>query len=116
MNTRLAALIHGHIDWCCPNCETRDTTPLLYPNRMHTCPGLHCLIAPMVREGADCKITALPREDYLHGVPGKGGEVQRTGDDGKPYGGVRVDRPDGSNDLFMFAPLAYANAEEMGLR
>jgi hypothetical protein len=55
-------------------------------------------------------VTALPREDYLNG------EIQRTGDNGRPYGGVRVDRADGSNDLIMFAPLATASAEEMGLR
>jgi len=57
----------------------------------------------------DCKVIALPREDHL------GTEVQRTGDDGRPYGGVSVVRADGSNDLVMFAPLAQANAEEMGL-
>jgi hypothetical protein len=107
---RLAAMVTGHIDWTCPNCPTSVTTPLLIPNRYHACPGLHGLVAPLVRAGADCKITALPREDYLNG------EIQRTGDDGRPYGGVRVDRPDGSNDLVMFAPLARADAEGMGLR
>lgn len=110
MNARLAALITGHITWVCPNCPTSVTTPLLVPNRYHTCPGLHDLLAPLVREGADCKVIALPREDYLNG------EIQRTGSDGKPYGGVSVERPDGSNDLWMFAPLAQANAEELGLR
>jgi hypothetical protein len=105
-----AALITGHIDWECPNCQTRDTTPLLIPNRYHPCPGLRGLLAPLVRAGTDCKITALPREDYL------GGEVQRTDEAGRPYGGVKVERSDGSNDLFMFAPLAQASAEEMGHR
>jgi hypothetical protein len=104
------ALLTGHIDWCCPNCPTQDTTPLLYPNRYHLCPGLHGLVAPLVRRGTDCKVIALPREDYL------GGEIQRTGDDGRPYGGVSVVRADGSNDLAMFAPLATASAEGMGLR
>ena len=107
---RLAALISGHIDWCCPNCETRVTTPLLIPNRFHTCPGLHHLLAPMVREGTDCKITALEREDYLNG------EIQRTGDDGKPYGAVVTERADGSSDWAAYAPLAQASAEEMGLK
>lgn len=110
MNGRAAALLTGHADWECPNCSTTDTTPLLVPNRYHWCPGLHGLVAPLVRAGTDCKVVALPREDYLRG------EIQRTGDDGRPYGGVAVVRPDGSNDLFMFAPLAQANAEELGLR
>jgi hypothetical protein len=106
---RGAALLTGSAEWCCPNCPTRDTTPLLFPNRYHPCPGLHGLVAPLVRVGADVKITALPREDYLNG------EIQRMGTDGRAYGGVRVDRPDGSNDLIMFAPLAQAGAEARGL-
>ena len=110
MNLRLAALIDGHADWYCPNCPTTVTTPLLCPNRYHTCPGLHGLVAPMIRTGVTAKVTALPREDYLNG------EIQRTGDDGKPYGGVRTDYDDGSNDLVMFAPLAQASAEELGLK
>jgi hypothetical protein len=105
-----AVLLDGHITWVCPNCPTQDVTRLLIPNRFHPCPGLHGLVAPLVRQGTDCKVVALPREDYL------AGEVQRTGDDGKPYGGVSVVRPDGSNDLVMFAPLAQASAEGMGLR
>jgi hypothetical protein len=105
-----AALLTGRIDWRCPNCATTDTTPLLTPNRYHRCPGLHGLVAPLIRAGTDAKVTALAREDYLRG------EVQRTGDDGRPYGGVAVTRADGSNDLVMFAPLAQGSAEEMGLR
>lgn len=105
-----AVLLTGHIDWVCPNCPTQVTTPLLVPNRYHTCPGLHDLVAPLVRAGTDCKVEALPREDYLRG------EIQRTGSDGRPYGGVRTVRADGSNDLAMFAPVAQARVEEMGLR
>jgi len=105
----VAALIHGHIEWECPNCETRDVTPLVVPNRYHTCPGLHNLVAPLVRAGTRCKITALERGDYLNG------EVQRTGDDGKPYGAVVTERDDG-NDWLAFAPLAQASAEGLGLR
>lgn len=104
-----AALLTGSAEWDCPNCPTSVTTPLLTPNRFHVCPGLHNLVAPLVRAGTRCKVTALERGDYL------GREIQRTGDDGRPYAGVRVDRPDGSNDLVMFAPLAQASAEELGL-
>jgi hypothetical protein len=105
-----AALLTGHATWDCPNCPTSVTTPLLMPNRYHICPGLGGLLAPLVRTGADCKVVALPREDYLNG------EIQRTDEHGRPYGGVAVIRADGSNDLHMFAPLALASAEEAGLR
>jgi hypothetical protein len=104
-----AVLLEGCAEWVCPNCPQRAVTPLLIPNRYHHCTRLG-LLAPLVRRGTDCKVTALPREDYLNG------EIQRTADNGRPYGGVRVDRADGSNDLIMFAPLATASAEEMGLR
>lgn len=93
--------------WECPNCDTTDVTRGLVPNRFHTCAGLHMLKAPMVRAGAGCKVEAVEREDYL------AGEVQRTGDDGKPYAGVRTERPDGSNDLAVFAPLARASIREV---
>jgi hypothetical protein len=107
---RGAVLFTGRKFWECPNCDTTDVTGVLIPNRFHPCPGLHNLVAPLVPAGSDCKVTALPREDYL------GGEIQRTGSDGRPYGGVRTERADGSNDLAMFAPLAQASAEELGLK
>jgi hypothetical protein len=103
-------LLDARATWVCPNCPAQDITSVFYPNRMHVCPGLHDLVAPMVRAGTDCKVIALPREDYL------AGEIQRAGSDGRPYGGVKVQRADGSNDLVMFAPLAQGSAEEMGLR
>jgi hypothetical protein len=101
------ALLQGAKFWECPNCDTTDCTSVLTGNRFHTCPGLHNLVAPLVVAGTDCKIVALPREDYL------AGEVQRRGSDGRPYGGVRTERADGSNDLAMFAPLAQASAKEL---
>lgn len=59
----------------------------------------------MVEEGSDVKIVAHLREDYL------GKEIQRTGDDGRPYSAVTTERPDGSNDAAVFAPLAQAAAD-----
>ena len=69
---------------------------------MHTCPGLHMLTAPLVRAGTDCKVVAVERGDQLNG------EVQRTGDDGKPYMAVQTIRADGSNDVAVFAGAATA--------
>lgn len=93
--------------WECPNCDVTDVTRGLVPNRFHGCAGLHGLKAPLVRAGTGCKVEAVERQDYL------AGEVQRTGDDGKPYAGVRTERPDGSNDLAAFAPLARASIREV---
>lgn len=93
--------------WYCPNCACTDVTPPLPAgsSRYHPCPGLHGLNAPLVREGADVKVHAVEREDYLNG------DLQATGDDGRAYMAVRTERPDGSNDITVFAGLAHA---EMG--
>ena len=87
--------------WSCPNCDAEEVTPALPPNaaRFHTCAGLHQLSAPLVRAGTRCKVEAEERADYL------GGEIQATGDDGKPYMAVRTTRDDG-DDLLVNAGLA----------
>lgn len=85
--------------WECPNCTVTDTTRGLVPNRYHTCAGLHMLTAPLVRAGSRCKVEAEERADYLNG------EIQATGDDGKPYMAVRRTRDDG-DDLWVNAGLA----------
>ena len=77
----MTRLLDAWQDWECPNCHVTERTRPLPPNasRFHECPRLHGLTAPLVRAGTDCKVVAAVREDYL------GKEVQRTGDDGKPY-------------------------------
>lgn len=90
-------------DWFCPNCDQTDRTRPLPPGlaaRMHDCPGLHGLTAPLVAAGMDCKVVAIERGDYLQG------DEQRTGDDGKPYMAVKTERADGSNDLVVFPGVA----------
>lgn len=94
-----APLLQNPVRWVCPNCDVTEVTQGLVPNRFHTCAGLHMLIAPLVREGIKCKVTAEEREEYL------GTEIQRTGDDGKPYMAVRTTRDDGE-DLAVNAGLA----------
>jgi hypothetical protein len=93
--------------WYCPNCDVTDVTRGLCPNRYHTCAGLHMLTAPLIREGSRCKVTAEERADYLNG------EIQRTGDDGKPYMAVRTTRDDG-DDLAVNAGLAQARVGDLG--
>ena len=89
-------------DWECPNCHlTERTRPQpVAAVRVHPCPALHGLIAPLVAAGADCKVVAVERGDHLNG------ETQRTGDDGRPYMAVRTERADGSNDLIVFPGAA----------
>ena len=88
-------------DWYCPNCGLSERTQKLPPNasRFHTCSRLHMLTAPLVRVGTDCKVEAEERTDYLNG------EIQETGDDGKPYMAVRTIRNDG-DDLLVNAGFA----------
>ncbi len=89
-------------DWECPSCHKTERTRPIPANasRMHPCPGLHGLTAPMVRAGMDCKVYAVERGDYLRD------EEQRTGDDGKPYMAVVTERADGSNDAHVFPAVA----------
>jgi hypothetical protein len=85
--------------WECPNCDvTAVTGPV--PNRYHTCAGLHGLSAPLVRAGSGCRVTAAVREDYLNG------EIQATGDDGRPYMAVYVQHEDGRTDAIANAGAA----------
>lgn len=97
----MPVLITAIEDWYCPNCSTAEQTRGLPPNaaRYHPCPGLHNLNAPLIRSGIRCKVEAHERDDYL------GREIQATGDDGKPYMGVRTTRDDGE-DLLANAGLA----------
>ena len=92
--------------WFCPNCPVTDVTRGLYPNRFHTCPGLHGLTAPLIRDGTRCKVEAEERADYLRGA------VQATGDDGRPYMAIRTTRDDGE-DLAVNAELAVARLGDL---
>jgi hypothetical protein len=85
--------------WECPNCDITDVTRGPVPNRFHTCAGLHALTAPLIPAGVHCAVVAEERGDYLNG------EIQATGDDGKPYMAVRTIR-DGGEDLAVNAGLA----------
>lgn len=87
--------------WECPNCDVTDVTSGPVPNRFHTCGGLHELTAPLIPAGTRCKVEAEVRGDYLNG------EIQATGDDGRPYMGIRTTRDDGE-DLAVNAGLAQA--------
>ena len=94
-------LLQSFQDWYCPNCSLTERTPPLPPgaSRFHACPGLHSLIAPLIREGIHAAVVAEERADYLDG------ETQAMGDDGKAYMAIRTIRDDG-DDLVVNAGLA----------
>jgi hypothetical protein len=102
----VTVLLDAWQDWECPNCPLTDRSRPVPPNasRMHECPGLHGLSAPLVRAGADCKVAAVEREDYLRG------EKQAAGDDGKPYMAVRTEYADGHSDLVVNPAVARLGA------
>lgn len=56
------------------------------------------LTAPMIPAGQKVKVTAIEREDYI------GSETAGR------FMAVRTERPDGSNDVAVFAPTARAGA------
>jgi hypothetical protein len=95
-------LLDVYQDWECPNCGLTERTRPLPPNesRVHPCSGLHMLIAPLIRAGRDCKITAAPWEDY------QGGTLTQDGDDGRPYSSIDTIYADGSADCRVLAPCA----------
>lgn len=91
------------ITFHCPNCP--QTAAKRYPPGMvateyHPCRGLKGLNAPMVPDGMDAKVEAVPWGDMLHGEL-----VQRDGE-GRPTSAIRTERADGSNDLVVLAPTA----------
>ena len=90
-------------DWYCPNCGLSERVKALPPDssRFHTCPRLHMLTAPLLRAGVRAKVEAEERADYLNG------EIQATGDDGRPYMAVRTTRSDG-DDLMVNPGVAMA--------
>lgn len=96
-------IIDAEQHWVCPNCPATAVTTG-QPNRFHHCPGLRGLLAPLVLEGVRCKVVAEERQDYV------GREDVRYDADGRAVMAVRTVRDDGE-DLAVFAPTAYTNAE-----
>lgn len=89
--------------WECPNCDHTDITQVAGPHsRFHACRGLAGLTAPMVPEGSRVWVTAREREDYI------GAEDVQYDGNGRPVMQVVTERPDGSNDVIVFAPTAHS--------
>ncbi len=60
------------------------------------------LTAPLIRANVYAKVEAEERADYLRG------EIQETGDDGRPYMAIRTTRDEG-DDLVVHPGVAYGS-------
>ena len=99
-----APLLTRSVRWVCPNCDVvaiKEVPLGVEPGggftEFHTCAGLSGLKAPMVPAGTRCKVTPIPREDYL------GTDIPRTDDEGRVFQSVVVERDDG-RDCAVLAP------------
>ena len=91
--------------WECPNCKQTDVTTKPVSNRYHACAGLSGVMAPLVPAGEKVKVTANEREDYI------GKEMVQLAPNGRPVMSIVTERPDGSNDVMVFAPSATGNGD-----
>lgn len=90
--------------WHCPNCGLRQVTHEVRPHvRMHTCPKMGMLTAPMIPDGVKAKVTRRDREDYV------GNEMVQKDENGRPIMSIVTERDDGT-DVIVFAPSATARA------
>lgn len=102
----MSPLILGMTRWECPNCDTRDQYNVKPgQSRMHDCPGLKGLVAPLVPEGQHCKVEAEGWQDYV-----RHDDAVRHDGDGRPMSAVRVTREDG-DDVVVFPATAMVRME-----
>ena len=95
--------------WHCPNCGRSDETrndPVVPvgggSTRLHSCPSLRGVLAPMLPDGVAAKVELREREDYV------GREmVFLDPERRRPVMSVVTTRDDGQ-DVVVFAPTAYA--------
>lgn len=96
------ALLDAERRWVCPNCaHTRVTTSAEQHVVIHRCPGLGGLTAPLVPEGADCKVDVVLREDWI-----TGNERPQLDERGRPVMSITTTHADGRIDCTVLAPLA----------
>ena len=88
-------------EWECPACGLTDQTREAKPHsRMHTCPKMHGLTAPMVRAGTKAKLEIHEREDFV------GSESVQTDDRGRPVMNITTTRDDGQDVTVRLRPTA----------
>lgn len=91
--------------WECKHCNTKDVTREARPHtRMHNCPGLGGITAPLVEEGlrGKARVRVKVREDYEGEDHGK----TQKDENGRPIMAVETVHDDGHTDLAVLAPIA----------
>ena len=108
----MTVLLDTYQDWYCPACKLTDRTkgvapaPGLFTTRMHTCPKLRGLTAPMMPAHVKAKLVLHEREDYV------GKElVQLDPERGRPVMNMETVRDEGT-DMRVYAPTAVASVKE----
>jgi len=91
--------------WECTHCPATAVTSFDTPNRFHECPGLAGITAPMIPAGSGARTVVVERQDYVNG------EIVTCDGNGRPVMAVVTERPDGSNDVTVFADTARGAAE-----
>jgi hypothetical protein len=102
-------VIDFHTDWYCPECneQAQSTNTVVNGEKLrqmplHYCPGLHGLLAPMVKAGVTARLRVNYREDYTNG------DLVTTDSRGKVVMGITTQRNDGE-DLIVHSPCAVLN-------
>jgi hypothetical protein len=102
----MTVILSGETHWECPNCDTQDVCSVKPGQvRMHNCPGLKGLTAPLVPAGTKCKVETTAWEDYV-----RHDFAVRKDEEGKPVSAINITREDG-NDVIVFPSAAVAKME-----
>lgn len=102
----MTIILSGETHWACPNCDMQDVCSLKPgQTRMHTCPGLKGLAAPLVPAGTKCKVESTTWEDYV-----VNDATVRKDEEGRPVSAINVTRDDG-NDVVVFPGAAAVRME-----
>lgn len=102
-------IIDFYTDWYCPECsETAQSVNTVMNGKsvrqmpLHYCPGLHGLLANMVKKGVEARLRVNYREDYVNG------DLVTADSRGKVVMGITTQRNDGE-DLIVHSPCAVLN-------
>ncbi len=98
-------ILNPRKEWDCPNCDAEDVTFEARPHtRMHPCPGMGGLTAPLVEKARGrAHVRKAVREDYVKNERGV-----TFDEDGKAISAIVTEYADGSNDVAVYAPTATA--------
>lgn len=102
----MAVLLGGPVVFVCPNC-TSELVLDEVPGKpvLHPCRGLVGLMAPMVRQGVNCKVEAVERDDY------EGRDLAHRDGEGRVVMAIETTRDDGT-DRIVLVPTAVVSRDE----